>query len=405
MKPLEGLKVVDMSQFVAAPTCGRILGEWGADVIKVENVKGDPCRLNGTMTKIPIVSDDENPNFDSCNLCKRYISIDLKNPEGKAVMEKLLDTADVFIMSIRQPSAERLGLDWETVHKRWPRIVYVTSSGYGESGPMKDVGGYDYTAFGTRSGFIGSYGQAGGPPINFIPAVGDYTTAMALAMGTMAALMGREKTGEGDKVVASLYNAALYVLGAAVMGIEGGMEYPVSRTSLPAPTANSYMCSDGKWLQFCATPYNTYYGKLMTMIGREDMLEDPVLNDHVKLLEAGRAAEVIAVLEEGIAQKTSDEWVDIFRKADIPCEKIVPIQDVANDAQAWESYALRAVKYPSGNTHTLVSIPVKLNSVGFPDLEGKTGRRVGYHTREVLKEYGYTDEDLDKLVENKAIKD
>jgi len=150
MKPLEGIKVIDLAQFAAAPVVGRIMGEWGADVIKVETAKGDGNRKNGAICKVPILGDDENPAFDACSMYKKYISVDLKTAEGRSILDKLLKDADVLILNFREDSAKRIGMDWDTIHAKYPRIVYVRSTGFGDQGPMKDVGGFDMTAYYSR---------------------------------------------------------------------------------------------------------------------------------------------------------------------------------------------------------------------------------------------------------------
>lgn len=394
MKPLEGIKVIDLSQFAAAPAVGRMMGEWGAEVIKVETAAGDGNRFNGAMCKIPIVSDDENPCFDTCSAFKKYTSINLKTIEGRSILDKMLETADVLIMSFREESARHIQVDYETIHSKFPRIVYVKSAGFGDEGPLKDVGGFDLTAYGARGGVTGNLSQLGGEPINPIPSFGDFQLSFGMCAAALAALIGREKTGVGDKIVGNLYNTALFVNSWAIMGTEGGNHYPYSRKDVPTPTSNTYMSSDGKWLQLCGPTYGLFYNRVMKVIGREDLIDNPRYCNWAKIQNEKITGEVVSIIEEAIEKRTADEWMDLFQAADIPCEKVYSFEDILADEHAWACHALQKVKYPSGNYHTLVSLPMQLNSVGVSKFEGHTSKRLGYHTKEVLKEYGYSEEQI-----------
>ncbi len=396
MKPLDGIKVIDLSQFAAAPAVGRIMGEWGAQVIKVETAIGDGNRRNGAMCKIPILGDDENPCFDTTSMFKKFTSINLKTSEGRAILDRMLETADVMILNFREASARHIGVDWETIHAKYPRIIYVRSTGFGDEGPMKDVGGFDITAYGARGGITGSLAQAGGEPINPIPSYGDFQQAMGLCAATLAALIGREKTGVGDRVVGNLYATALFMANWAIMGTEGGNHYPNLRREAPTPTSNTYRTSDGMWIQLCGPTYDWFYNRLMKLIGREDLVDDPRYCDWGKLQAENRTGEVVAIIEEGLAKRTADEWLELFQADDFPCEKLFSFEDVLNDEQAWACHALRKVRYPSGNYHTQVSLPMRLDSVGLPEFEGHTSRRIGADTREVLLDYGYTQDEIDR---------
>ncbi|MBR5642468.1 MAG: CoA transferase [Firmicutes bacterium] len=405
MKPLEGIKVIDLSQFAATPAVGRVLGEWGAEVIKVETFAGDGNRKNGAMCKVPNLGDDENPAFDVTSLFKKFTCINLKSPEGMEILDRLLSTADVLIVNFREESMKRLGVDWETIHAKYPRIVHVRSTGFGDLGPMKDVGGFDITAYWSRGGILASLGQAGGEPINSVPAFGDLQQALGLAAATLAALIGREKTGEGDRIVGNLYNTALFMLSWGIQGVEGGNVYPISRQNPATPTSNTYPTKDGKWIHLCGPTYNLFYNRIMKLIGREDLLDDPRYNDWMTIQREDRCKDVCAIIEEGMLKHTAEEWEKIFQEDDFPCQKLFDFNDILNDEQAWACGALRSVKYPSGNEHVLISLPMRLDSVGYPDYEGHTAKRLGHDTRPVLKQYGYTDEEIDEMVRKKVIID
>lgn len=396
MKPLEGIKVIDLSQFAAAPAVGRIMGEWGADVIKVESCGGDGNRRNGAMCKVPILGDDENPAFDVTSMFKKFTCINLKNPEGHAILDRMLETADVLILNFRAESAKRIGLDYETIHARFPRIVYVRSTGFGDKGPMKDAAGFDLTAYYSRGGVSASLGQAGAEPLNNIPCFGDLQQALGLAAGALAALIGREKSGEGDCVTGNLYTTALFMQSWGIQGVEGGNHYPLSRKNPATPTSNTYPTQDGKWIQLGGPTYDTFYNRLMRLIGREDLIDDPRYRSWVKIQEDQLCGEVCAIIEAEMVKRPAAEWEEIFRADDYSCQRLFCFEDILQDEQAWACGALRSVKYPSGREHVQVSLPMRLDSVGLPEFEGHTAKRLGCHTREVLLGYGYTEAQIDK---------
>ena len=403
MRPLEGIKVIDLSQFAAAPVVGRIMGEWGADVIKVETAVGDGNRNNGAICKVPILGDDENPAFDACSMYKKYTSINLKSADGRAILDKMLESADVLILNFREGSAKRIGMDWETIHAKYPRIVYVRSTGFGDQGPMKDVGGFDMTAYSARGGIAATLRQAGESPLNNVPCFGDFQQAMGLAAGALAALVGREKTGLGDRVVGNLYGTALFMMTWGIQGVEGGNHYPLSRKNPTTPTSNSYPTQDGKWIQLCGPTYDWYYDRLMKLIGREDLVGDERYNNWAKIREENLCGEVSDIIEEAMLKRPAAEWEAIFEADDYPCQRMFEFEDILEDEQAWACGALRKVKYPSGNEHVMVSLPMRLDSVGLPEYEGHTTKRIGFHTKEVLLGYGYTEEQINQWAEDGTV--
>lgn len=405
MKPLEGIKVIDLSQFAAAPLVGRIMAEWGADVIKVETAAGDSNRRNGAMCKVPIVGPDENPAFDVTNMFKKFVCINLKSEEGKVILDKMLKTADVLILNFREGSAKRLGIDWETIHAKYPQIVYVRSTGFGDQGPMKDVGGFDLTAYGARGGVMASLGQAGESPTNLVPCFGDLPMAMANACGALAALIKQRQTGIGDRVVGNLLNMALFSLSWAIQGVEGGCEYPVSRKEPTTPTANSYPTKNGKWVQLAGPTYGEFYNRLMRLIGREDLQDHPKYSNWDTIKNEGLCGEVRQIIETQMLLKDAEEWEALFEADDYPCQRMYTPADIVEDPQAWACGALQSVKYPSGNSHLHVALPMRLDSVGMPSFEGATAKRIGHDTRAVLREYGYSDAEIDALAEQKVIVD
>ena len=210
MKPMEGIKVIELSTMLAGPMTARVLAEWGADVIKVETLNGDAWRKQAGTTLSPC-TETANPNFDVQNLNKRFVSLNLRTEAGHAAMMKLLETADVFVTNFREQALEGMGLAYEQLKDRFPRLVHAAVLGYGSEGPDKDRPGYDYTTFFSRTGMMADLPPAGAGPLVPIGGIGDHSVAVAMLGGIAAALFRRERTGLGDKVDVSLYQSGIFI--------------------------------------------------------------------------------------------------------------------------------------------------------------------------------------------------
>ena len=270
MKPLEGIKVVDLTTFLATPTTGRVLGEWGADVIKVEAAKGDPGRVNQAAVFGMPASDDENLGFDMANMHKRFISLNLKSKTGAEIMDKLLDQADIFITNTRTKSLAKMGFDWESVHKKHPHIIMGHGLGYGKLGPEKDAAGFDVTCYMGRGGVFGTTVNKGDAPMIPTNGYGDFQCSMFLAAGILAALRGREKTGQGDYVTCALEHAGIYALSTGMVSAQYGNPYPKSRLEVNNPLNNVFRSKDEKWVVLCLPEYDRDWPRVLKLIGRED---------------------------------------------------------------------------------------------------------------------------------------
>ena len=196
-RPLEGVKVVEMATFIAAPAVGRILADLGAEVVKIESAKGDNLRYTAPNEGRPL-DPHEDVNFDLENAGKKGIVVDLRTEEGVEVLFKLLEGADVFITNWRPQALERKNLTYEDLKDRFPKLVYASLTGYGEKGPDKDLPGFDYTAFFARSGWTGSLYQKGTVPTNLTPALGDHQSALSLTVGILAALYRARRRGGAE---------------------------------------------------------------------------------------------------------------------------------------------------------------------------------------------------------------
>ncbi len=401
MKPLEGIKVVELTGFYAAPTVPRVLSEWGAEVIKIEPLTGDPSRTQAGVFNMPY-SDEENPAFDIANVNKRFVSLNLKTEEGKEATYKLLESADVLVTSYRSKALQKLGFSYEELSKRFPKLIFAQILGFGENGPEKDTAGFDATAYVCRGGILTSMTEKGESPLNEVNAYGDFQATMCLVSGIGAALYARGKTGLGDKVTVSLHHTALFMMNIAIVSSQYGNEYPKSRKEVANPFNNTYKSKDDRWFLFCAPEYNRDFPKLMKMIGREDLIgnEDYCTVEGVN--KRGKNREIIEIIETELAKKNLDELMKLFKENDIANEKGYTMEEIVNDEQAWANDCIRKIQYPSGNEVILPTNPVRFRSLGNPNMI--PSKPLGYHTEEVLKEYGYSVEFIEQMKDNLAIK-
>lgn len=400
MKPLEGIKVVDFTTYMATPATGRVLGEWGAEVIKVEAAKGDPLRVTQAAVFNMPMSDDENLAFDMCNLNKRFISLNLKSETGAEVMDKLLAQADVFLTNTRTKSLKKLGLDWETLHAKYPRLIMGHGLGYGKKGAEKDDPGFDVTCYMARGGVYGTTVNRGDSPMIPTNGYGDLQASMFLAAGVCAAVIGREKTGEGDYVTCALQHAGVYTLMTGMISAQYGNPYPKSRLEVICPFNNVYMAGDGKYLAMCDPEYDRDYNKIMGLIGREDLIDEPRLVNCVKMNEAGLNPEVVGIMDEALGKMTGEEALKLFKDAGIPIELCQTPLDVYEDQNVWDNDYLVKIHYPEADRN-IPTVPIQFESQPAPEYT-PTGK-LGSATVEVMKDLGYTDEQIEAALADGSV--
>lgn len=409
MGGLQNTKVIDLTQYVAGPACARIMGDLGADVIKVEPFSGDEMRTQGMAWGMKFRTEFDDVAFDCASFNKRWIAIDLKNEDGYKLMMKLLEDADIIITSYRDGALQRLGLDYDTLHERFPKLVYGQMRGYGKYGPMKDAKGFDATSFAARSGFVHAIPQAnehfepGNSPIAF----GDWNAANALAVGILAAYANALQTGQGDLVTSSLYHVGTWGMTAALVAQQQGCDYPKDRMEAKCPTNNSYVSSDGIWFLMCFGHYNKYHELVFkTLDMDEKWWTDPEYESLEVLAKNGKYIAVVEALHEACQRFTFEELEKRFRENDIPFERIQSVKDVLEDDEAYKNDQLRRLHYEdqgygNDNGYTVTTTPFRLKSIGDPDL--KRSLPIGYETRSIAKEHGLSDEEIDTLVSKGAI--
>lgn len=395
--PLKGVKVIELSTFIAAPCTARVLADLGADVIKVEAPNMDPLRFTAVNEGRPLTH-FENTSFDLENAGKRGIILNTKTQEGHDVLDKMISEADVFITNMRQSPLKRMGFDYETLHAKYPSLVFGYISGYGEVGPDKDLPGFDFTAFYGRGGILGPLRDSDSAPMLTIQGFGDHQVSMNLATGILAALFRAKMTGEGDKVVVSLFHSAVWDISLMLQASQYGAEstqFPMKRSTLANPLVVCHKTKDGRWFQMAMPQYDRHYPIFVKAVGHEELIDDPRFYPQAAL--QANKQEFYDFLVELIGSKTCEEWCRIFDENDLPYAVAQNWDELLKDEQAWASNIFYEMEYDNGNKRTLVRPPMMFEEIGLP--EYKRGPLPGEHTEEILKEYGYSDEQIAAIVE------
>ena len=401
-KPLEGIKVVELATFIAAPCTARFLADLGADVIKVEAPMGDPLRYTAANEGRPL-DQKENTSYDLENAGKRCIALNIKSPEGREVLEKLIADADVFITNNRQPSLIKNKLDYDTLHAKYPALVYGFISGYGEKGPDKDLPGFDFTAFYARGGILGPLRDKTSTPMLTVQGFGDHQVAMNLAAGILASLFKAKMTGEGDQVVVSLFHSAVWDVSLMLQSSQYGADsckFPMERWENGNPLTMVYKTKDEQWLQIAMPQYDRHYPVFMQAAGHPEMIDNPKFFPQKNLYPNRKEfSDWISAL---FLTKDCAEWCKLLDAADIPYAVAQNWDTLLKDEQAWASDIFYEMQYSNGNKRTLVRPPVMFKENGLP--EYNRGPYLAEHTEEILGQYGYTDEEIAKMLADGAVK-
>ncbi|TEB09108.1 CaiB/BaiF CoA transferase family protein [Pelotomaculum propionicicum] len=399
-QPLKGVKVIDLTTFAAGPATTKILADWGADVIKIEPPEGDITRIvsGNDGSGIPY-SEEIMPTYELINGNKRSLALDLKSPEGKEVLDKLLTQANCFVTNFRTKALKKLGLDYETVSQKYPHIVWARVSGYGELGPLADDPGFDIVAFWARSGLMIDITEKDTSPVVAPFAFGDLNVASTFAGGICAALYNQAKTGKGDKVMISLYAQAVWGVSYAVASTQFGQKFPKSRKAPGNPLINSYKSKDGDWVYISVLQYERYWGAICKIIGREDLIND---SRYCKAAEGFKnTSEVVAVLDEGFARMNMSDITAKLMEADIAFDKIRHFSEIIHDPQALANSYVFEYAHRNKQTNFMSANPLKFGTTEAP--VHRNAPLIGEHSREVLKEAGYPEDKIAQLIENKIV--
>jgi len=394
---LAGIKVVEVAAWTFVPISGAVLSEWGADVIKVEHpTTGDPQRGLASMGFAP-GSGSVNFMFEVPNRGKRSVALDLSHDDGRELLYKLVEQADVFVTNYLPDVRERLGIGVEQIRARNPKVIYVRGSGLGTKGPEATKGGFDGASFWARAGLAHTFTPAGAQwPVDQRPAFGDVLGGLTIAGGIAAALLRRERTGTPSVVDVSLLGMGLWSLGPDVTAAKlfEGVEMPAfNRDSLPNPLVGTFPTKDGRFLSIILLQADRYWPDFCAHLDRPELLDDPRFRDSAARFD--NRVEVISILREIFRGKTYAQW----------CEKLQTLQgvwapqqsalEVHDDPQVVANGYLEPIESADGSTFRLPANPVQFDET---PVSVRRAPGHGEHTDEVLAELGLS---MEEIIEHK----
>ena len=397
--PLEGVKVVELGMWVAGPACGGILADWGADVVKVEPPGiGDPARTYQALFGEVM---PDNPVFETDNRSKRSIALDLRSADGQALLLELLEGADVFVTNLRRAALERWHIGPDEVLERNPRIVYQLITGYGMEGPDAWRPAYDIGGYWARSGVASLLRTPDGPLPFQRGGMGDHPTGSSAAGAVCAALVSRERTGEGQLVSTSLVRQGVYTISFDLSITLGwGAHIGIgSREQMGNPAMNNYVAGDGKAFWLIGQEGERHWPPLARVVGHPEWLEDERFS--TPMARRQNAATLIGLLDEVFATRTLEEWAEAFdTEPDMFWAPVNEIDDVLVDPQVHAAGAFVEVPEEGGSAMRVAS---PSDFYGTP-WEARGGApKLGQHSREVLAAMGRSEAEIDELVERGVV--
>jgi CoA:oxalate CoA-transferase len=374
MQPLDGIKVVDFSRILAGPYCTMILTDLGAEVVKIEEPRsGDEARgvgpfLNGVSAY-----------FASLNRGKRSVTLNVKDPRGRDLAAALIDRADILVENFRPGTMDRLGLGYEALARRNPRLIYAACSGFGQTGPYRTRGAYDLVIQG-MGGVMSITGEPGGRPLKTGLAIGDLAGGLFTVIGILAALQARERTGEGQLVDIGMLDCQVALLENAVIRYTttGEIPGPLGTRHPSIAPFEAFEAKDGHVIFAVGTPH---WQPFCRVIGREDLLEDSRFATNA--LRAENHGALQPIIAEIAKTKTVREWTEVMHTVGVPCGPINTIDQVVADPQVQAREMITIIHQPEAGPIRLPGSPIRLS--GTPGRVDRPAPRLGEHTVPVLK--------------------
>lgn len=409
MRALENIEVLDLTRLAPGPYCTMVLGDLGARVLRVEEFGALTGRRAAQSQGAAVTSGgasgqpedagfvDPHSPYNALNRNKRSLALNLKLEGAREVFYKLAKRADVVVEEFRPGVTKRLGIDYDTLKKINPRIIYCAITGYGQTGPYRDYAGHDLNYL-SMAGVLSIMGKPGEPPM--IPAnmLADYGASIQAVVGILAAVIAREKTGRGQFIDFSLTDGVLSVLAHMLSWSYATKQVPAQGehvTTGSRPYYNVYETKDGKYISIgCMEPW--LYGNLCRFLGREDLIPHQFTNDQTK------QEEITRTFQEAFLTKTRDEWFDSVSKTEIPLAKVLRFDELADDPQVQARQMIVDLPHPAAGSVKQVGISIKLSDT--PGDVAGVGPQLGEHSEEVLSELGYSHEQITSLAEAGAVK-
>ena len=397
---LAGLKVIDAGSFIAAPAAATVMAELGADVIKLEPPGGDPFRYLRHAPGNPPCEVDYGWLADNRN--KRGLALDLKTEAGRGALYRLIRNTDVFVTNLPLAARERLAVGYDDLAPHNDRLIYASLTAYGEHGPERLNTGFDSTALWARSGLMDMVRPApDSPPAKSLPGMGDHPTAITLYAAIATALFRRERTGRGGYVATNLMANGLWWNALHAQAMLCGAEFPrrPGREDAPSALHNFYRTADGRWLQLVVIPEDKRWPRLARAVGRPDLIEDPRFAARADRHANHRV--LIRELDAAFATAPLAEWRRRLDEHGVSYGVISTLRDIPEDRQMRESGALAAIDDPGAGAEYVISSPLWID--GAPRTRPSRPPAIGEHSEEILREHGFSPEEIEALQEAGAI--
>ena len=392
---LKGIRVLELAQIMAGPTCGLLLADLGAEVIKIEKTPfGDDTR-----NFLPPDIKGESAAFMMMNRNKKGIVLNLKDKDGIEIFKRMIKNSDVVLENFRKGTLDKLGIGYDVISKINPKIILCEISGYGRTGPYADKGGFDLVAQG-MSGLMSITGESKEkPPMKVGAPITDITAGLLAASGILAAIIHRNKTGEGQKVDTSLFEAGIVhtYWQSAIAGATGESPGPLgSAHPLTAPY-QAFKTKD-KWITIGASNQNTWL-KLIKAIDREDLQENEKFSSNLNRKK--NLTELVEILTIELSKKTSLEWLKIFDDNGFPCGPINSITDMFKDPQTIDRQMILEVDNKKAGKSKAIGMPIKFSKSKTEKSKGAPN--LGEHTKEIMINFGYKEKEIEDFYSRKII--
>ena len=386
-----GLKVVDLASFIAGPSAAVILSDFGADVLKVEPPAGELWRIGHKIPPQPQAKDAY--PWHLANRNKRGMTLDLKSPSAKQVLERLVKWADVLIVNTPHPSRKKLGLEYEDVVGWNPRLIYADLTGFGEKGPDANLPGFDITSYWARSGLLSMTRDAGAAPTWPVAGSGDNATAVGLYSAIVTALYRRERTGKGSYVTTSLLAEGIWSASVSIQAaLCDAKFFGLHDRKNPANAAmNVYRSADDTWFVLLVTPDKL--AAVAKAIDRTDLLTDPRFSDPAKLVQ--NMPQLTAILDEVFSSQPISHWYEVFNGVHVTFGAVRGPQEVINDPQLRVNEIVVPLEGAGGKLTSTVSSPIQVH--GVTKTAARRAPELGEHNDEILKDLGFDAKTIDSL--------
>lgn len=390
--PLTGIKVLDLSRILSGPFCTMILADFGCDVIKVEAPGGDPSRVAGIFR-----TGQENPYFVNMNRNKRGLVVNLKTEQGREIILKMVQWADVLVENFRPGVMERLGLGYENLKKVNPRLIYAAITGFGKTGPYKDRPAFDFIAQ-AMSGFMSLNGSQDMEPLRTGIPITDTIAGLYSAFGILAALRERDISGQGHEVQSAMIDGimSMFTFASAAYFATGNLPPRNGNDHMVVSPYGLFQASDSTIAIAPSTEKN--WLALCTTLGRDDLPSDPRFDSQDKRRQ--NRAEINQIVSDELKKKTRAEWIEILNKAGVPCGPVNDLQQAFSDPQVLHQEMVLESEQPDGPVK-MPGFPVKISDT--PAKLRRPSPQLGEQTLEILTEMGYSKQEIDDFYEQKVV--